>query len=237
MRARSGRSARRSSSSPPFGLQEPDEPPQPVAGGREGQMRDSERAQLTRELFALGRSVGAEALAQLAAARVDPQLLAATPGRRARGRRRPAAPARAGRGSRSRPRRGVTRAGADGPPVTRAAEVGNDDDHGAATGEPAEPAERGAERRRPGGLEIGLSPQGEEEGQEAPIALPGRRGEGVLVAERGDREAVAAADGEVADGERDTLCDVPLPAGRRSRTSSTRRCRAAARSRPPARQR
>ena len=174
-------------------------------------MRDAERAQLASELLTVGRRLGAEPLPQLPAAGVDPQLPAGL---------RVDEPEVADIRQLLLPliadldrddvvaRREVEQ---PGPPVAGAAEVGDDHDHGAAACEPADPRQRGARAtsgRRARGRARAAARQ---EREEAAVPLAGRRGDGIAVAERRQCEAVAATEGEVPDGERDSLGDVPLP--------------------------
>src|SRR5262249_33939776 len=69
------RSETQSSSPGSFELQEPDEPPEPVAGRRDGHVRHAAGAEELPELTALGGSIPGELRAQPAVSRVDLQLL------------------------------------------------------------------------------------------------------------------------------------------------------------------
>ena len=99
-------------------------------------------------------------------------------------------------------------------PVARPAEVRHDDGEGALAGERARLAERGAERGRPeaAGRLVRLVAKRGEQPDEADAALAHGQHGRIRPAEGERAEAVPAAGGEVADGDRHALGDVRLPA-------------------------
>ena len=160
---------------------------------------------------AVGRRLCAEPLAAACGCACRRAAGARTRDRRARGRRRPAAPARADRGSRRRRRRGAPRAGA----AAAASRGGRGSRRrrrsrraGGRAGRSASARRRATSGRRARDRAPAAARAGARAGRGA---LACRRGDGVAVAERGEREPVAATDGEVPDRERDAFGDVPLP--------------------------
>ena len=210
-RAPRARSARRSSSPPPFDLQELDERLEPVARGREHDVRDAERAQLARDLVAVGRGELVEALPQLRAARVDAEL---TAGLGSTSQRSPRSGSACSRGSRistaitswrassRRSSRAASRAGRGSPRRRRRPSAGG-------RGGRAARARRRA-TSRPTGSRSGSRRSASRSGSTPEASLPRRRGRRGAVAEGRDGEPVAATRGEVPDRDRDALGHVPL---------------------------
>ena len=197
----------------PSTCRKPTRRPQPVAAGREDEVRDAERAQLAGELLALGRGLRAEPLPQLAAAGVDAQL---PPVSGSTSQSSPTSGSSCSRGSRIstaitswraasrssgvRQSRGPRKSETTTTTERRRASRPSRRERGprATSARPARDRARAAAR-----ASSGSSPRPPCRGGEA----AGCRSPNVATA-----EAVAAARGEVADRERDALGDVPLAA-------------------------
>ena len=173
-------------------------------------MRDTERAQLARELVPVRRGLRREALPQLAAAGVD---ASCRPVSGSTSQRSPTSGSSCSRGSRisiattscraaSRSSRGRQSRGPRKSETTTTTERRR-------VSRPIR-ASAVAERGRPGRLEVRLAPQRDQERQQAAASLPGGRGAGCRSPNVASAEPVAASRGEVADRERDALGDVPL---------------------------
>ena len=95
-------------------------------------------------------------------------------------------------------------------PVALAAEVGHDHDQAALAADGGGAGQRRAERRRAGALGLDLAAQLGQQREQAEAALARAHDARSAAAERQHAEPVAAPGGDVADGQRDALGDVPL---------------------------